>query len=168
MGGRGGEQDAGTGLRLQGRVPNGHDKTHALALNDVALSPPIARRDPHFAFLGHTRHAAVHGLTGDSNAVRRSLSHAQDALGRADLAASRPVWITAFYDQSELDSLALAAHLAAGNWQDAEAHAHRSIAQRCDATQRSRAITTVRLARAQLGQDDLEPAAPPAASTTPC
>ncbi|MGW2545494.1 helix-turn-helix domain-containing protein [Kitasatospora sp. NPDC001574] len=130
----------------------------ALAANDVARSLPIARRDPLFASLGHARHAAIHGLTGDSNAVRRSLGHAQDALGRADLRASRPVWITAFYDQAELDSLALAAHLAAGNWEDAEAHAHRSIAQRRDAMQRSHGITAVRLARAQLGQGDLEPA----------
>lgn len=130
----------------------------ALAANEVARSLPIARRDPLFASLGHARHAAIHGLTGDSNAVRRSIGHAQDALNRADLDVSRPVWITAFYDQSELDSLALAAHLAAGNWEDAEAHAHRSIAQRRDTMQRSRAITTVRLARAQLGQGDLEPA----------
>ncbi|MEV7359194.1 helix-turn-helix transcriptional regulator [Kitasatospora sp. NPDC091276] len=145
----------------------------ALAANDVARSLPIARRDPLFASLGHARHAAIHGLTGDSNAVRRSLGHAQDALDRVDQAATRPVWITAFYDQSELDSLALAAHLAAGNWEDAEARAHRSIAQRRDAMRRSIAITTVRLARAQLGQGDLEPAVatamsvPTAGSTHP-
>ncbi|MFJ6136756.1 hypothetical protein [Kitasatospora sp. NPDC092286] len=130
----------------------------ALAANDVARNLPIARRDPLFASLGHARHAAIHGLTGDTNAVRRSLGHAQDALDRAGPAATRPLWITAFYDQSELDSLALAAHLAAGNWEDAEAHAHRSIALRRGAMQRSHAITTVRLAHAQLGQDALEPA----------
>ncbi|MEU5387168.1 hypothetical protein [Kitasatospora cineracea] len=36
------------------------------------------------ASLGHARHAAIHGLTGDTNAVQRSLGHAQDALDRAD------------------------------------------------------------------------------------
>ncbi|MFJ7247083.1 XRE family transcriptional regulator [Kitasatospora sp. NPDC098652] len=130
----------------------------ALAANDVARNLPIARRDPLFASLGHARHAAIHGLTGDTNAVRRSLGHAQEALDRADPTASRPLWIVAFYDQSELDSLALAAYLSAGSWEDAEARAHRSIALRRGAMQRSRAITTVRLAHAQLGQGDLEPA----------
>ncbi|GAA2832812.1 XRE family transcriptional regulator [Kitasatospora aburaviensis] len=128
----------------------------ALAANDVARTLPIARRDPLFASLGHARHAAIHGLTGDTNAVRRSLGHAQDALDRATAGAPRPVWITAFYDQAELDSLALAAHLSAGNWEDAEAHAHRSLAGRRESMQRSRAITTVRLAHAQLGQGDFE------------
>ncbi|MFG2825053.1 helix-turn-helix domain-containing protein [Kitasatospora sp. NPDC048365] len=132
--------------------------TDALAANDVARGLPIARRDPLFASLGHARHAAIHGLTGDTNAVRRSLGHAQDALDRADDAASRPMWITAFYDQAELDSLALAAHLSAGNWEDAEAHAHRSMALRRGAMQRSHAITTVRLAHAQLAQGDIDPA----------
>ncbi|MFD0274511.1 helix-turn-helix domain-containing protein [Kitasatospora sp. NPDC127111] len=130
----------------------------ALAANDVARSLPIARRDPMFASLGHARHAAIHGLTGDTNAVRRSLGRAQEALDRADPSAPRPVWITAFYDQAELDSLALAAHLSAGNWEDAEAHAHRSLAGRRESMQRSRAITTVRLAHAQLGQGDFEQA----------
>ncbi|GAA2255913.1 hypothetical protein GCM10010430_44690 [Kitasatospora cystarginea] len=130
----------------------------ALAANDVARNLPIARRDPLFASLGHARHAAIHGLTGDTNAVRRSLGHAQEALDRADPGASRPLWITAFYDQSELDSLALAAHLSAGNWEEAEARAHRSMALRRGAMQRSYAITTVRLAHAQLGQGALEPA----------
>ncbi len=145
----------------------------ALAANDVARGLPIARRDPLFASLGHARHAAIHGLTGDTNAVHRSLGRAQDALDRADQAASRPVWITAFYDQAELDSLALAAFLAAGDWEEAEARAHRSLAARQGHMQRSRAISTVRLAHAQLGQGDLEPAVatamsvPAAASTHP-
>ncbi|MER8100336.1 helix-turn-helix transcriptional regulator [Kitasatospora sp. NPDC094016] len=130
----------------------------SLAANDVARNLPIARRDPLFASLGHARHAAIHGLTGDTNAVRRSLGHAQEALDRADSGASRPLWITAFYDQAELDSLALAAYLSAGSWEEAEAHAHRSMALRRGAMQRSHAITTVRLAHAQLGQGDLEPA----------
>ncbi|MQS11828.1 helix-turn-helix transcriptional regulator [Streptomyces kaniharaensis] len=128
----------------------------ALAANDVARNLPITRRDPLFASLGHARHAAIHGLTGDVNAVRRSLGRVQEALDRADPSAPRPLWIAAFYDQAELDSLALAAHLSAGNWEDAEAHAHRSLAGLRDTMQRSRAITTVRLAQAQLGQGDFE------------
>ncbi|MFD8783523.1 hypothetical protein [Kitasatospora sp. NPDC059599] len=45
-----------------------------------------------------------------------------------------------------------------GGISDAHSRVHRSIAQRRDAMRRSIAITTVCLARAQLGQGDLEPA----------
>lgn len=130
----------------------------ALAANDVARNLPIARRDPLFASLGHARHAAIHGLTGDVNAVRRSVGRAQDALDRAGGGLARPVWLAAHYDQAELDSLALAAHLALGRYEDAESHAHHSLALLRSHMQRSRAITHARLARAQLGQGDLEPA----------
>ncbi|WP_329139392.1 hypothetical protein [Streptomyces sp. NBC_01476] len=132
--------------------------TDALAANDVARGLPIARRDPMFASLGHARHAAIHGLTGNVRAVRQTITAAQDALLRADPGMDRPVWFTAFYDQAELENLALAAHLALGSYADAEAHAHRSLALLRPEMHRTRAITTARLARAQLGQGDLEPA----------
>ncbi|WP_328547134.1 hypothetical protein [Streptomyces platensis] len=143
---------AGTLYRHLGRPSD------ALAANDVARNLSIARRDPLFGSLGHARHAAIHGTTGDRTAVRRSLGHAQEALDRAADDVPRPVWIEAFYGPSELDSLALAAYLALGNWSAAEAHAHRSLAALRPHMHRSRAIATARLARAQLGQGDLEPA----------
>lgn len=130
----------------------------ALAANDVARRLPIARCDPLFASLGHARHAAIHGLTGDARAVRQALGHAQAALQQADPGQQRPVWMTAFYDQAELENLALAAYLALGDYESAEAHAHRSLALLRPEMQRTRAITTARLAQAQLGQGDLEPA----------
>lgn len=130
----------------------------ALAANDVARRLPIARRDPMFASLGHARHAAIHGLTGDHRAVRQALGHAEDALGQADPGERRPMWMNAFYDQAELESLALAAYLSLGAYEEAEAHAHRSLALLRSEMERSRAITTTRLAHAQLGQGDLEPA----------
>ncbi|WP_405795260.1 helix-turn-helix transcriptional regulator [Streptomyces sp. NBC_01506] len=130
----------------------------ALAANDVARNLPIARRDSMFASLGHARHAAIHGLTGDPRAVRQALGHAQDALQQADPNEQRPMWMNAFYDQAELESLALAAYLSLGNYEKAEAHAHRSLALVRPEMRRTRAITTTRLAHAQLGQGDLEPA----------
>ncbi|MEU8516991.1 hypothetical protein AB0C76_36235 [Kitasatospora sp. NPDC048722] len=130
----------------------------ALAANDVARRLSITRRDPMFASLGHARHAAIHGLTGDHNAVRHAIGRAQEALYRADADVSRPMWLTAHYDHAELESLSLAAFLALGRYEDAEACAHRSLALLRPHMQRSRAITTARLARAQLGQGDLEPA----------
>ncbi|MFD4696405.1 helix-turn-helix transcriptional regulator [Streptomyces niveus] len=128
----------------------------ALAANDVARNLPVARRDSMFASLGHARHAAIHGLTGDPRAVRQALGHAQDALQQADPHEQRPMWLNAFYDQAELDNLALAAYLSLGKYEDAEAHAHRSLAMVRPEMRRTRAITTTRLAHAQLGQGDLE------------
>ncbi|MEV7682879.1 helix-turn-helix transcriptional regulator [Streptomyces sp. NPDC088341] len=130
----------------------------ALAANDVARRLPVSRRDPMFASLGHARHGAIHGLTGDARAVRQALGHAQDALQQADPNEQRPVWMTAFYDQAEWENLALAAYLSLGDYENAEAHAHRSLALLRPEMQRTRAITTTRLAQAQLGQGDLEPA----------
>jgi tetratricopeptide (TPR) repeat protein/transcriptional regulator with XRE-family HTH domain len=138
--------------------------SEALAANHVARRLSITHRDPMFASLGHARHAAIHGLIGDRRAVRQALGHAQDALDRADPDQHRPMWLTAFYDQAELESLGLAAYLSLGNYEEAEAHAHRSLAQRRPEMHRSRAITTARLACAQLGQDESETAVATATS----
>ena len=137
----------------------------ALAANDVARGLPIARRDPMFASLGHARHAAILGLTHDAVAVDRAIGQAQTAYGRADPGDERPSWMRAFFDQAEIESLALTAHLALGNFERAEAHAHRGIALLRPHMLRSRAIATARLAHAQLGQGDLETAVCTATST---
>ncbi|MFC5027193.1 XRE family transcriptional regulator [Streptomyces fildesensis] len=143
---------AGTLYRHIGRPAD------ALATNDVARNLTIGRRDPMFASLGHARHAAIHAVTGNTGATQRAFGHAQDAFDRADPHTDRPLWLKAFYDQAEIDSLALSAYLSLGNYEQAEAHAHRSLAVLRPHMHRSRAITTTRLAQAQLGQGDLEPA----------
>ncbi len=79
-------------------------------------------------------------------------------MNRADPGANRPVWMTSFYDQAELDSLALTGYLALGDHETAEAPAHRCLAALRPHMQRSRAIATTRLACAQLGQGDAGPA----------
>jgi hypothetical protein len=127
----------------------------AASANDVARSLSITRRDPLFASLAHARHAAILGLTGDRAAVQRAVGRAQDALDRAARDVSRPVWITAFYDQAELEGLAVSAYLSLGDFARAEAHAHRSLALLRPALHRTRVIATARLAHAQLGQGDL-------------
>lgn len=130
----------------------------AAAANDVARNLSITRRDPMFASLGHARHAAIHATAADIRATRRSFEAAQEAMLRADPDADRPMWMRAFYDQAELDSLALSAFMTLGQYDAAEAHAHRCLAALRPHMHRSRAITTSRLALAQLGQGDLEPA----------
>jgi hypothetical protein len=132
--------------------------TDAIAANDVARRLAITRRDPLFASLGHARHAAILGMTGDKTAVRRALDQSRQALERSSPAPSRPVWLTAFYDEAELSSLSTAAYLALGEYEQAEAHAHRTLRLFRPHMRRSRAITSARLALAQLGQGEIEPA----------
>ncbi|MFJ9613156.1 XRE family transcriptional regulator [Streptomyces noursei] len=143
---------AGTLYRHLGRP------AEAIAANDVARSLSITRRDPMFACLGHARQAATYGLVGDTTAVRRTLGRAQEAFERADPSCPRPAWMTAVGDGAELESLALAAHLGLGEFERAEARAHQSLALLRPRMQRDRALNTARLALAQLGQGDLEPA----------
>jgi tetratricopeptide (TPR) repeat protein len=130
----------------------------ALAANDVARGLHITRRDPMFASLGLARQAAIHGVAQDRTGTRRALDQAQDALDRIDPDAFRPVWLSAFYDQAELNSLALSAYLQLGDFSIAESHAHRCLATLRPHMRRSQAITTTRLAHAQLAQGDIEAA----------
>ncbi|MEU6813033.1 hypothetical protein ABZ920_29445 [Streptomyces sp. NPDC046831] len=130
----------------------------AFAANDVARNLHITRRDPMFASLGLARQAAIHGTAQDRTGTRRAFDQAQDAMLRADPDAYRPVWLLAFYDQAELDSLALSAYLALGDYPTAEFHAHRCLSTLRPHMRRSQALATTRLAHAQLGQGDLEAA----------
>ncbi|WP_245737952.1 hypothetical protein [Streptomyces sparsogenes] len=136
----------------------------ALDANDVARRLSITRRDPLFASLGHARHAAILGLTRDKAGVDRALGCAREAMLRADPGEGRPVRLTAFYDEAEVHSLAATAYLAAGRHAEAEARAHASLTLFRPHLVRSRAITTARLARAQLGQREAERAVATAAS----
>ncbi|MGH3324192.1 MAG: XRE family transcriptional regulator, partial [Streptomyces sp.] len=137
---------AGTMYRHMGRPAD------ALAANDVARNLHLTRRDPLFASLGLARQGAIHGTAQNRTSTRRAFEQAQDAMVRADPADYRPGWMIAFYDQAELDSLALSAHLALGDYTTAEFHAHRCLSARRPHMVRSRAITTTRLAHAQLAQ----------------
>ncbi|MEU9882898.1 XRE family transcriptional regulator [Streptomyces phaeochromogenes] len=137
---------AGTMYRHMGRPAD------AFAANDVARNLHLTRRDPLFASLGLARQGAIHGTAQDRTGTRRVFEQAQDAMLRADPADYRPVWLLAFYDQAELDSLALSGHLALGDYPTAEFHAHRCLSALRPHMIRSLAITTTRLAHAQLAQ----------------
>ncbi|GAA3796408.1 hypothetical protein GCM10022206_40170 [Streptomyces chiangmaiensis] len=128
----------------------------AMAANNVARSLHINRRDPMFASLGLARQMAIHGACGDPIGTCRAYDEAQSAMHRADPGAYRPVWLNAFYDQAELDSLALSSYLALRDWEKAEYHAYRCLAALRPHMRRSKAITTVRLARAQLEQGAID------------
>ncbi|MFJ7263908.1 XRE family transcriptional regulator [Streptomyces globosus] len=143
---------AGTMYRHRG------SPAEAAAANNVARGLSLSRRDPLFASLGLARHAAIHAAAGERRAVRRAFGQAQEAMGRANRGDVRPVWLTAFFDQAELDSLALSAYLTLGDWATAEAHGHRCLAALRPHMHRSKAITTSRLALAQLEQGDAESA----------
>ncbi|MFG3207346.1 XRE family transcriptional regulator [Streptomyces sp. NPDC048192] len=143
---------AGTLYRHMGRPAD------AFAANDVARSLHITRRDPLFASLGLARQMAIHGAAQDRSGLRRTFDQAQDAMERADPDACRPLWLTAFYDRAELHSLALSAYLALGDHVSAEYHGHRCLAFLRPHMHRSRAITTSRLAHAQLAQGEADAA----------
>ncbi len=115
--------------------------TQAMAANNVARSLHLNRRDPMFASLGLARQMAIHGASGDPIGTRRAYDEAQSAMDRADLGAYRPVWLNAFYDQAELDSLALSSYLALRDWEKAEYHAYRCLAALRPHMRRSKAIT---------------------------
>jgi len=137
---------AGTLYRHTGRPADG------IAANDVARNLHLTRRDPLFASLGLARQGAIQGAGQDLSGARRSFGQAQDAMLRANPGDERPVWMLAFYDQAELDSLALSAYLALGDYQTAEFHGHRCLSNLRPHMVRSAAITTTRLAHAQLAQ----------------
>ncbi len=143
---------AGTMYRHLGRPSD------ALAANDVARNLHITRRDPMFASLGLARQAAIHGVAQERTGARRAFEQAQNAMDRADPQEARPVWLMAFYDQAELDSLSLSAYLSLGDYQAAEAHAHRCLSSLRPHMVRSQAIARTRLAHAQLAQGDVEAA----------
>ncbi|MEU8531093.1 XRE family transcriptional regulator [Streptomyces sp. NPDC048629] len=143
---------AGTLYRHMGRPAD------ARAANDVARNLHITRRDPMFASLGMARQMAIQGVSHELRSLPRTFGQAQEAMCRAGSDAARPVWLLAFWDEAELHSLALSAYLAAGDWSTAEYHAHRCLASLRPHMQRSRAITTSRLAQAQLAQGDVDAA----------
>ncbi|MFI8350386.1 XRE family transcriptional regulator [Streptomyces sp. NPDC085596] len=143
---------AGTMYRHMGRPAD------AFAANDVARNLRITRRDPLFASLGLARQAAIHGAAHDPGGIKRAFNEAYEAMERADPAAPRPVWMLAFYDEAEMHSLALSAYLACGDHQKAEYHAHQCLAALRPHMERSRAITTTRLAHSQLAQGDADAA----------
>ncbi|MFF3275180.1 XRE family transcriptional regulator [Streptomyces chrestomyceticus] len=151
---------AGTMYRHMGRPAD------ALAANDVARKLSLTRSDPLFASLGLARQGAIHGTAQDRTSTRRAFEQAQEAMLRADPADYRPVWMLAFYDQAELDSLALSAYLALGDYPAAEYHAHRCLAALRPHMVRSRAIATTRLAHAQLAQGAADAATATAMTVT--
>jgi len=128
----------------------------SVAAIQTARSSAITRRDPLFASLTLARLAICHANAGEDRDALRCLDMAQKALDRAE-PKPRPAWID-FYDQAELDHLAMIVHMRLGRWPGAEQHAHRSLAYLRPDFERNRALVHANLALAQLGQGDLEQA----------
>ncbi|MGW4158663.1 hypothetical protein [Streptomyces sp. NPDC004788] len=145
---------AGTMYRHMGR-PGEAD-----AANMVARRLGIVRRDSVFASLGLARHGAIHAAAGDRRAAKRAFQQAEEAWHRSKRSddPGRPSWLLAFYDEAEINSLAMSAYLSLGMWAEAESHGHRCLANLRPHMHRSRAIATTRLARAQLEQGEVEAA----------
>ncbi|MEW2117041.1 hypothetical protein AB0945_17965 [Streptomyces sp. NPDC005474] len=129
----------------------------ALAAAEKSRACSITRRDPLFASLSMSRIALNHAELGDGRSTMRYLDLAQKALERADPNKHRPTWID-YYDQAELDHLAMAASMRLAHWPEAEKHAHRSLAYVRPDLKRNMALVRANLAGAQPGQRELEQA----------
>ncbi|MET9734745.1 Tat pathway signal protein [Streptomyces sp. NPDC006458] len=129
----------------------------ALAAAERAQASSITRSDAMFSSLAMSRLAVTHAQLGDDRNSMRYLDLAQKALDRADPNKHRPTWVT-FYDQAELDHLAMVASMRLEQWPAAERHAHRSLAYLRPDLKRNSALVHAHLAVAQLGQRDLDQA----------
>ncbi|WP_280889055.1 helix-turn-helix transcriptional regulator [Streptomyces sp. LBL] len=128
--------------------------TSALAADEAAKRTRSAR-DPLYASLVHARAAVHHADLRDRQTALRCLGFAETALERADTDAPRPVWLQ-FYDSAEFHLLALTTTTTLGLWEQAEAHAHQTLAKLRPDLKRNRALTCAYLAHAQLGQHEPE------------
>ncbi|MGR4879553.1 hypothetical protein ACIPUC_08990 [Streptomyces sp. LARHCF249] len=127
-----------------------------IAASQAAQATTTARRDPLFASLAHARTAIGHASCGDRKPALRSLGYAEDALARSEM-RPRPPWI-GFYGPAELAALTAIVRDLLGQPAHAEAASHRALAALPAELRRNRAMTTVRLAHAQLRQGDTEQA----------
>lgn len=128
--------------------------TDAVAAAQAAQALPITRRDPIFASLAHARLAIGYSNRNDKQAALRSLGYAEESLGKAGQ-APRPSWI-AFYGPAELFAITAIVQQRLGMSAEAEASSHRALAIIPDRYRRNRALSTVRLALAQLHQGDVD------------
>lgn len=128
--------------------------TSALAADEAAKRTRAAR-DPLYASLVHARTAVHHADLRDHQTALRCLGFADAALDRADTDVPRPVWLR-FYDSAEFHLLALTTTTTLGLWEQAEAHAHHTLAKLRPDMKRNRALTYAYLAHAQLGQREPE------------
>ncbi|MGW2356341.1 hypothetical protein [Streptomyces phaeofaciens] len=139
---------AGALYRHQGRYAN------ALAADEAAKRTRAAR-NPLYASLAHARAAVHHADLRNRQAALRSLGVAEACLNRADTEAPRPAWLR-FYDSAEFHLLALTTAGTLGLWEEAEAHAHHTLATLRPDLRRNRALTHAYLAHAQIGQREPE------------
>ena len=133
------------------------DYPQAVASSQAARATAIVRRSPLHASLAHARTAIGLAYLGETRAALGCLGRAEDALARADLREPRATWI-AFYGPAELYSLTAIVQDVVGRPAQAEAASHRALTALPDSYRRNRALTTARLALAQLHQGDIEQA----------
>lgn len=126
----------------------------ALAANEAAKRTTVGR-DPLYASLVQARRAVHHADLHDRQATLRCLGSAEAALSSVTEQTPRPAWLM-FYDTAEFHLLALTATTSLGLWDQAEAHAHHTLATLRPDLKRNRALTQAHLAHAQLGQHELE------------
>lgn len=114
----------------------------------------LARRDPLYSSLSHVRTAMACSLVDERQAALRSLGYASAAFDRAR-PRERPRWLR-FYDAAELEGLTGTVQLQLGRPVEAEYHLRRALFLIRPELRRNRAAYTIRLAMAQMWQDEPE------------
>ncbi|MEW1548238.1 XRE family transcriptional regulator [Streptomyces tsukubensis] len=137
--------------RQQGEYTVAVDAAHA------AQATAVTRRDPLFASLAHARIAVGQSYLGERRSALRSVGHAWEALEKGDPNTPRAAWMD-FYGSGELIGLEGIVRKNLGDWPEAEAASHRSLAVTPGRFRRNRAMETMTLASAQLHQGDIEQA----------
>jgi tetratricopeptide (TPR) repeat protein len=133
------------------------DYPEAVASSQAAQATAIVRRSALHSSLAHARTAVGLAHCGETRAALGCIGRAEDALSKTDLARPRATWI-AFYGPAELYSLTAIVRDVVGHPAEAEAASHRALAVLPGSYRRNRALTTARLALAQLHQGDVEQA----------
>ncbi|MEU2115116.1 XRE family transcriptional regulator [Streptomyces sp. NPDC016459] len=134
-----------------------NDHAEAFAAGQAAKATAVTRRDPLYASLAHARTAIAHAHLDEGRPALRALDLAAAALDKAELDRPRPSWI-AFYGAAELFALTAIVRDRLGDAAEAEAASFQALAVLPDTFRRNRALTTARLALAQLHQGDVEQA----------
>ncbi|PAU47985.1 Tat pathway signal protein [Streptomyces albireticuli] len=129
--------------------------TDSTAAAEAARAVSLCRSDAFYASMTRARLSLHQAHTADRSDVLRSLDQARKDLSRSDAGEHRSRW-TQFYDAAEIELLATQAHTEMGRWQDAEAHAHHTLAFLRPSMVRNRALVLAYLAGAQLRQGEIQ------------
>ncbi|HEV2088761.1 MAG TPA: hypothetical protein VGR21_10655 [Cryptosporangiaceae bacterium] len=153
---------------LAWRADQASEYGEVLAIAQSASTSTASRRNPKIAALWHGWSAQGHAWAGSRRLAERSLDRSREALDRAeDSGIPTAPWLV-FLDHSELHAQAAYSHLVLGNYAAAETAAAAALHLIPRQYARNRISRQMLLARAYLGQVEVEQAAGVATTVLDC